>query len=76
MKINDVHIGASPLSGNIYVGTANARNRALWNSKVDRTSEFIGAVMEWCPPGSVRLVNDNTGASYEIEVRLLAKERS
>jgi len=71
MKLDELHIGASPLTDRIYLGTVSKRDRRAWSTKVDCTSTFIGALMEWTPPGTVRLVNDNHGNSYEIEVRKL-----
>ena len=69
MKLEDLHIGVSPLTDSVYVGTVNKRDRGLWNQKRDMTSNFIAAVMDWAPPGTIRMVSDNKGNSYEIEVR-------
>lgn len=72
MKLDDLHIGVSPLTDRVYVGTVNKRSPGIWNSKADCTSRFIGALMDWTPPGTVRVVTDNRGGRYEIEVRKVA----
>ncbi len=74
MKLEDLHIGVSPLTDRIYMGTVSKRDRSAWASKVDCTSKFIAAVMDWTPPGTVRLVSDNKGNRYEIEVRKIEPE--
>ena len=76
MKLEDLHIGVSPLTDTIYLGAVSKRAPDTWTSKVDRTNEFIGVLMAWTPPGSVRLVNDNHGNRYEIEVRKLPNEQA
>ena len=73
MNLNDIHIGVSPLTDTIYIGTVSKRDRQTWTSKVDCTSMFIGALMDWTPPGTIRVVRDSHGNQYEIEVRALAK---
>lgn len=74
MKLEAIHIGASPLTDRIYLGTVSKRSPGVWSSKVDCTSQFIGALMDWTPHGTVRVVTDNHGNTYEIEVRKLPKE--
>jgi hypothetical protein len=69
MKLDEIHIACSPLTDRIYMGTVSKRDRSTWNSKVDCTSKFIGALMDWVPWGTVRVVCDNHGNQYEIEVR-------
>ena len=73
--LKDIHIAASPLTDRIYIGTVSKRDRQCWAEKHDATSTFIAALMDWTPPGTVRLVSDSNGGQYEIEVRKLpAKE--
>lgn len=69
MNLENLHIGVSPLTDTIYMGTVSKRDRGLWASKVDCTSKFIGALMDWAPPGTIRVVNDTNGNRYEIDVR-------
>lgn len=76
MKLDDLHIGVSPLTDTIYLGTLSKRDRGAWARKVDCTSNFIGALMDWTPPGTVRLVKDNHGNRYEIEVRKMPPEQA
>ena len=73
MKLEDLHIGVSPLTDRVYMGTISKRNPGAWASKVDITSKFLGALMNWTPPGTIRMVNDNKGNQYEIEVRQVAE---
>jgi hypothetical protein len=71
MKLEDIRIAASPLTDRIYLGTMWKRSPGVWNSKVDCTSQFIGALMDWTPHGTIRMIVDNHGNRYEIEVRKL-----
>ena len=73
MKLEEIKIGASPLTDRIYLGTVSKRSPGVWSSKVDCTSQFIGALMDWTPHGTIRVVNDNHGNTYEIEVRKVAQ---
>ena len=70
MKLEDIYIGVAPLTDRVYLGTLNKRDRSTWDRKVDCTSTFIAAVMNWVPPGTSRIVSDNHGNQYEIEVRV------
>jgi hypothetical protein len=75
MKLNDIHIGASPLTDRIYIGTVSKKDDSLWSSKVDCTSAFIAALMDWAPPGAVRVVEDKHGNQYEIEISVITKNK-
>ena len=76
MKLDNLHIGVSPLTDRIYIGTVSKRSPGTWNSKVDFTGHFIGALMDWTPPGTIRSVVDNHGNQYEIEVRRVSNLES
>lgn len=67
MKLENIHIGVSPLTDRIYLGTL--RNSTTWSSKVDCTITFIAALMDWSPPGVIRTVTDNHGNTYEVQVK-------
>ena len=69
MKLDNLHIGVSPLTDRIYLGTLSKRERNTWASKIDFTSKFLGALMDWIPPGTVQMITDSQGTSYEIQVR-------
>lgn len=69
MNLAEIHIGVSPLTDRVYLGTVSKTDRGLWNQKVDCTSIFIAAVMDWVGAGSVRVITDNHGNEFEIEVR-------
>ncbi len=74
MKLDNLHIGVSPLTDTIYMGTVSKKDRGAWASKVECTSVFIAALMDWTPPGTVRVVRDNKGNTYEIEVRKMSAD--
>lgn len=69
MKLEDIKIASSPLTDRMYLGIVSKKDAEIWASKVDCTSLFLGALMNWTPPGTIRVVNDNNGNQYEIEVR-------
>ena len=71
MKLDDLHIRVSPLTDRVYVGTVSKRSPGVWASKSDCTSRFLSALMEWNPPGTVRVFSDSQGNRFEIEVRKL-----
>ena len=73
MKLDDIHIGVSPLTDRIYLGTVSKRSPDTWASKVDCTGKFLKALMEWNPPGITSTVTDNKGNTYEVEVRQIRK---
>ena len=64
MKLEDVHIGVSALTDDIYVGTLKAPDE--WRHKVNRTNAFISALLVWCPPGYEREVATENGERYVI----------
>lgn len=68
-KLEDIHIASSPLTDRMYIGTLSKRDPGAWSQKRDCTGVFLGALMGWCEPGTVRIVTDNHGNTYEIEVR-------
>lgn len=71
--LEKIVIGASPLTDRMYLGMVSKSDPGLWTSKVDCTSVFLAALMDWTPPGTVRLVNDNKGNQFEIEIRKVVK---
>lgn len=73
--LKDIHIAASPLTDRIYIGTVD-RSGKSWAQKHDATSTFIAALMDWTPPGTVRMVADSKGGQYEIEVRKLPTQET
>lgn len=76
MKLDNLHIGVSPLTDRVYIGTVSKRSPGVWNSKVDCTSIFIGALMDWTPPGTIREIVDSRGGKYEIEVRKISSSEN
>lgn len=71
-KLEDIHIASSPLTERVYVGTLSKREPGVWAQKHDCTGQFLGALMGWCPPGTIRIITDNHGGKYEVEVRKVA----
>lgn len=76
MHLDELHIGASPLTDRIYLGTVSDCDRGMWSRKVDFTDKFIGALMALAPRGAIRTVVDSRGNRYEIQVRKLPAERA
>ena len=72
-RLDQIRLGVSPLTDRIYLGTVSEKDPGLWLSKVDCTSQFIGNLLAWTEPGSVRIVCSSDGAEYEIEVRQTKK---
>ena len=60
-KLEDIHIASSPLTDRMYIGTLSKRDPGAWSQKRDCTGVFLGALMGWCEPGTVRIVTDNHG---------------
>jgi len=69
MKLDDISIAPSPLTERIYIGTISKRDHSVWNQKRDFTSNFLRALMEWTPPGSIRPFQDNAGNMYELQIK-------
>lgn len=68
-RLEDIRIGVSPLSDRIYIGTVSKKDPSLWLTKLDATSQFIGNLLTWTEPGTIRTVTSTDGSEYEIEVR-------
>ena len=47
MKIEDVHISISPLTGNVYINTFSKRDAMSANQKTDRTEEFLYVAIKY-----------------------------
>jgi hypothetical protein len=71
-QLEKIAFGASPLTDRMYLGTVSARDAGLWASKIDCTSKFLAALMDWTPPGTIRTITDNHGNTFEVEVRKVA----
>jgi len=71
-QLEAITLGASPLTDRMYLGLVSARAAGLWKSKVDCTGKFLAALMDWTPPGTIRVITDNHGNTFEIEVRKVA----
>ena len=72
-KLEDVHIWVSPVTKKVYIGTLrfemeNGYFRA--KSKVDRTSEFLGAMIELLKlhGGKITVVEDDTGKKFIVRI--------
>jgi hypothetical protein len=62
-----VRIGVSPLTERVYVGTL--RNDHEWRNKVDRTNDFLAALLEWCPAGYEREIVGSDGRVFFVTVQ-------
>jgi hypothetical protein len=76
MKLEDIHIGVSPLTGQIYLGTVSKQDRSTWANKIDCTSKFLTALMNWLPEGTKRIITDKSGGQWEIEIRRMPNEET
>jgi hypothetical protein len=74
MTLKNILIYDSPLSDQIMIGRIGKRPGVVLDRR-EATSEFIGALLRWNPPGTVRTVTDSHGNSFEIEVRAIAQEQ-
>ena len=67
-SIRGYHIGFSPLSERVFVYRGR---EGVAESKTDRTSEFIAALLGWCVPGDSREIKSDNGRRYEVIVKEL-----
>ena len=67
--LDQIRLGVSPLTDRVYLGTVSKKDKGLWLSKVDATSQFIGNLLAWTEPGTVRTVTCSDGSEYEISVK-------
>lgn len=69
MDLSKVHIVHSPLTETIYVAAGKDKNGSfIAHSKVDRTSEFLHALMEWCGPGFEREIVAPDGKTVVVSM--------
>lgn len=76
MKLEDIHIGVSPLTDRIYLGTVSKKDRSVWSSKIDCTNKFLSALMDWLPEGTKRIIADQSGRQWQIEIRRMPNEET
>ena len=67
--LENIRLGISPLTDRVYLGTVSKKDRELWLSKVDATSQFICNLLIWVEPGTMRTVTSSDGSEYEISVK-------
>lgn len=67
--LEDIKIGISPLTNRIYLGKVSSKDKSLWTSKVDCTSNFIGALLQWVPPGKTQEITCSSGEVFEVTMR-------
>lgn len=68
MKLQDLHLSSSPLTDRIYLGTVSKRDPGAWSSKIDCTATFLSALMHWAPPGTIRVIADNNGNEFHLQI--------
>lgn len=68
MKLQDIHISSSPLTDRIYLGVVSKRDPGAWSSKIDCTAAFLSALMHWAPPGTIRVITDNNGNEFHLQI--------
>ena len=62
--LEDVHLGVSPDTGKVYMGTMKGESE--WDQKVNCSSEFMGCVLNWAPPGYVRDIKTTDGRFFRV----------
>lgn len=73
-KLEDVHIWVSPVTKKVYIGTLRFEMETdgylRAKSKVDRTSEFLGAMIELLKlhGGRITVVEDDTGKKFIVRI--------
>lgn len=68
--LEDVHIGVSVQTKNIYVGTL--RDVDTWDKKVLRNGDFYSALLELCPPGQT-ITFSGAGRTFAITLAEVTK---
>jgi len=68
-KLEELVLGVSPLTDRIRLGKLTVNDREVFETSVDFTSKFLGALITWVPPGNIRTFKDSKGGTYEVEVR-------
>jgi hypothetical protein len=72
MKLDDIKLGVSPLTGDIYMGTVDKKDPGLWVTKRRATPDVCRVLIEWCPPGCRQTITGSDGSVYEVRVERLA----
>jgi hypothetical protein len=67
--LEKLHLGQSPLTQRVYVGTFSVKMPGTWNSKRDVTDEFINIVIERWKGTKQQFTFPAEGKTYEISVR-------
>ena len=74
MKLQDLRISTSPLTNRIYLGAVSKRDPEVWASKIDCTGTFLSALMHWTPPGTFRVITDNQGNEFHLQITKVGAE--
>ena len=69
VDLDRVRIVHSELGDKIYIGTVNKKDLHLLNNKEDRTNDFIKVLVSWCGVGFERIIVNNAGKEFSIQVR-------
>lgn len=67
VALEDVHIGISPQTGTVYVGTVDDTGDK-WLKKVDASGDFFTTLLNFCNPGKTETISGG-GVSYAIYIK-------
>jgi hypothetical protein len=75
MKLEDIRLGASPLTDRVYLGVVSGTE--TWKQKRDCTSDLLRVILEWLggEEGGIREFSDDTGQQYVLEARKVAQRK-
>lgn len=71
VALEDLHIGMSPATKKIYVGTV-AKSGDKWIKKIEISPEFFVTLFEFCPPGTTETISGG-GQTFGIHVADVTK---
>ncbi len=66
VALEDLHIGMSPETKEIYVGTVTSEGDK-WIKKINMSSEFFITLFNFCPPGTTETISGG-GQTFGIHV--------
>ncbi len=74
VDLEKIHIGVSPLTGKVFIGTIE--KAGVWRNKRDITDEFIGAVIQKWEGFCENLSVPGSDISHDISVKKIDKSKN
>lgn len=72
MKIKEIEIGLSPISGKIYIGKSKGN---VWTGdKKDVTGNFIDVMLQKFNTGEIHMITANGNPEYTIEIKKISNQ--